>query len=436
MRFYSTNRVDHSVDLEEAIFSSLPADNGLYMPEQIPVLASSFLKHLEHLSFPEIANTVAQALLKDSIEPAALGKIVEEAINFPAPLVPIGDGMHALELFHGPSLAFKDFGARFMSRVMNYFLERKTKKIHILVATSGDTGGAVALGFLKVPNIQVTILYPAGKVSGIQEKQLTTLGNNITAIQVKGSFDDCQSMVKKAFLDPDLNGKWNLSSANSINIARLIPQTFYYFQAFSQLKHGNKEWVVSVPSGNYGNLMAGLMAWKMGLPVKKFIASSNINDVIPQYLRTGVFHPKPSLSTLSNAMDVGNPSNFARILNLFGNDLEKIRSQVEGFSFSDQQTRVAIRSIFDLSGQIYCPHTAVAYLGLEKYRSRENNKNIQGVFLSTAHSCKFPEVLDPQMLQLLKTPPQVQEILHRPEQFISMSGDFLSFKAWLLEQSN
>src|ERR1700744_4548296 len=326
MKLYSTNNTSTRVSFKEAVFNSMPQDKGLYMPVTIPHLGDKFLEHLDEYTLPEIAFYVAQNLLGDDIPADDLKAIIYDAINFYAPVVRLEENVYVLELFHGPSLAFKDFGARFMSRVMSYFLEKGEKQLDVLVATSGDTGGAVALGFLGVPNTRVTILYPKGKVSGIQELQLTTNGQNIRAIEIDGTFDDCQALVKQAFTDPELNEKFRLTSANSINIARLIPQTFYYFNAYAQLlKIGIDKVVFSVPSGNFGNIGAGLLAWKMGLPVEHFIAATNTNDTVPAFLESGIYEPKPSVATLSNAMDVGDPSNWVRIADLFKTDIEELK---------------------------------------------------------------------------------------------------------------
>src|SRR6201995_3883672 len=337
MKFYSTNNTSTRASFKEAVFNSMPQDKGLYMPESIPRLDDKFLNNLDGYSLPEIAFHVAKNLLGDDIPDGDLRTIIHDAINFYAPVVSLEDSVNVLELWHGPSLAFKDFGARFMSRVMSYFLEKGEKQLDVLVATSGDTGGAVALGFLGVPNTRVTILYPKGKVSDIQELQLTTNGQNIRALEINGTFDDCQELVKKAFTDDELNAKFRLTSANSINISRLIPQTFYYFNAYAQLlKQGIDKVVFSVPSGNFGNLGAGLRAWKMGLPVEHFIAATNANDAVPEYLKSGVYQPKPSVATHSNAMDVGNPSNWVRIADMFKANMTELSGLVTGFSYDDE----------------------------------------------------------------------------------------------------
>src|ERR1700710_1290565 len=344
MKFYSTNNISTRVSFKEAVFNSMPQDRGLYMPESITRLDDKFLNNLDGYTLPEIAFHVAKNLLGDDIPDDDLQAIITDAINFYAPVVELEEGVDVLELWHGPSLAFKDFGARFMSRVMSYFLEAGEKQLDVLVATSGDTGGAVGLGFLGVPDTRVTILYPRGKVSDIQELQLTTNGQNIRAVEIGGTFDDCQALVKQAFTDVELNEKFRLTSANSINIARLIPQTFYYFNAYAQLlKRGKSKVIFSVPSGNFGNIGAGLLAWKMGLPVEQFIAATNANDTVPEFLKSGVYAPKPSVATLSNAMDVGNPSNWVRIADMFKDDPEKLKALITGYRYDDEETVNAIQ---------------------------------------------------------------------------------------------
>lgn len=433
MKLYSTNNTTAEVSFKDAVFNSMPQDKGLYMPYIIPRLDDEFINNLDKYSLPEIAFKVAKNLLGDSIPTDDLKALIEDAINFPAPIVKLQDNVYVLELFHGPSLAFKDFGARFMSRVMSYFLKPGEKQLDVLVATSGDTGGAVALGFLGVPNTRVTILYPKGKVSGVQEQQLTTNGQNIRALEVDGTFDDCQALVKQAFVDEDLNAKFRLTSANSINIARLVPQTFYYFNVYAQLlRQGIKKVVFSVPSGNFGNIGAGLLAWKMGLPVEKFIAATNANDTVPEFLKTGVYQPKPSVATLSNAMDVGNPSNWVRIADLFKNDAEAIKALVVGYKYDDEQTVKAINWIFDSYGYVACPHTAIAWQALTDYRQDNAAADTAGVFLSTAHPCKFPDVFSQQVAAKIDVPEQVKELESKTKLAISISKDFADFKGYLL----
>jgi threonine synthase len=374
MKYYSTSNSNHVVSLKEAVMNSMAPDNGLYMPERIHTFSPDFFLSLTKKSFAEIALNVAKAFIEDDIPYEKLKSIIEHAISFEAPLVEIENNIFALELFHGPTLAFKDFGARFMSQVLGYFAEQQKKEIVILVATSGDTGSAVANGFLGVEGTRVVVLYPSGKVSEIQEKQFTTLGNNIIALEVNGTFDDCQRLVKQAFSDQELKTSFLLTSANSINIARLIPQTFYYFYAWSKMKQRENA-VFSIPSGNFGNLTAGLIAKKMGLPIQHFIAATNLNEVVPDYLRTGNFSPRASISTISNAMDVGNPSNFARMLNLFQNDHTAMCNLITGYSFTDDETQAAMKKVFIESDYMMDPHGAVGYLGLKKFHSQYPKSN-------------------------------------------------------------
>lgn len=433
MKFYSTNNPELKVDLRRAVTEGLAPDNGLYMPENIPQLSSSFFRDIGEKSFKEIAFEVASHLLGDDIPKAELQAIVDHTIQFDAPLVPVEEGIYALELFHGPTLAFKDFGARFMSRLLGYFANQQEREIVILVATSGDTGSAVANGFLEVPGTKVVVLYPSGKVSEIQEKQFTTLGKNITALEVDGTFDDCQRLVKLAFLDRELNAKLFLTSANSINIARLIPQSFYFFYAYSRLPRNGKPIVFSVPSGNFGNLTGGLLARKMGLPISKFVASTNINDVVPQYLTTRQFSPRPSEQTISNAMDVGNPSNFARIVELFHDDFDRISEVISGYAFTDEETRLAMRQVFSAKGYTMDPHGAVAYLGLKKYL-KESNSDAIGVFAETAHPAKFREVVQQTLSTAIDIPEKLRKFMALPKNVIEMPASYDAFKSILLDR--
>lgn len=434
MELYSTNNPSTRVSFKDAVFNSMPQDKGLYMPVTIPQLSAKFINHLDEYSLPEIAYHVAQNLIGDDIPADDLQTIIHDAINFYAPIVKLDKQVYVLELFHGPSLAFKDFGARFMSRVMSYFLQEGEKQLDVLVATSGDTGGAVALGFLGVPNTRVTILYPKGKVSGIQEQQLTTNGQNIRALEVDGTFDDCQALVKQAFTDPELNAKFRLTSANSINIARLIPQTFYYFNAYSQaLREGNSKVVFSVPSGNFGNIGAGLLAWKMGLPVAHFIAATNVNDTVPAFLKTGEYKPKPSVATLSNAMDVGNPSNWVRIAELFKNDTDALKALVTGYSYNDEQTLEAIKTVHQRYNYIVCPHTAIAWKALTDWQQQNADDEATGIFLSTAHPCKFPDVFPPEIAKSVEVPEQVQQLQGKTKQATELPNNFNEFKEWMLK---
>ncbi len=439
MQLYSTNNKALRVSFKEAVFNSMPKDKGLYMPVEIPNLSGdpagirtldpNFIQNIEQYSLPEIAYQIASTLLKDEIPEKDLKVLIEDAVNFDAPVVKLDEKTFVLELFHGPSLAFKDFGARFMSRVMAYFLKDGEQLLDVLVATSGDTGGAVALGFLGVPNTRVTILFPKGKVSEIQRLQLTTNGQNIRAIAVEGTFDDCQSLVKQAFTDEELNRRFRLTSANSINIARLIPQTFYYFNAYAQLKRqGFKNVVFSVPSGNFGNIGAGLLAYKMGLPVQQFIAATNANDTVPRFLETGEYETKPSVQTHANAMDVGAPSNWVRIMDLFSEDRLAIGEMVKAYRFTDDETLKGIDEIYTRFNYIACPHTAIAYLASKAFAFENPNSDAANVFLSTAHPCKFPDFLavdEPLPLQV--------SLLHQKEEvYTELGKDFEGFKKYIL----
>lgn len=434
MQLYSTNHQVPNVSLKEAVFKGLPADNGLFMPTEIPKLDPNFIAKIDQYDFQSIAFEITSTLVGDEIPLTDLKEIIKDAVNFDAPLVNVLDQNYCLELFHGPSLAFKDFGARFMARLMAYYLKNESKEINILVATSGDTGSAVAQGFLNVPGIKVTILYPSGKVSTNQEKQLTTLGNNITALEIDGVFDDCQRLVKAAFLDKELTDKMNLSSANSINIARLIPQSFYYAYAYAQLKSDNKKIVFSVPSGNFGNLCGGMIARNMGLPIHHFIASTNVNDIVPHYLETGDFAPKPSVATLSNAMDVGNPSNFPRIKALNGLEYESIKNQMTGQRYNDEVTVYAIKRVFEETGYVMCPHTAVAFLGLVDYR-KETGFDGNGVFLATAHPSKFSDVVEETIGEEVEMPERLKKIISKEKQSTKLSKEYEDFKSWLIENN-
>ena len=433
MKLYSTKNPSNKVSFKEAVFNSMPQDRGLYMPAEIKRLDQNFISHLDQYTLPEIAFHVAQNLIGDDIPGEDLKSIIRDAINFLAPIVRLEDGIYVLELWHGPSLAFKDFGARFMSRVMSYFLEQGDKPLDVLVATSGDTGGAVALGFLGVPDTRVTILYPKGKVSDVQELQLTTNGQNIRAVEIDGTFDDCQALVKQAFTDAGLNAQFRLTSANSINIARLIPQTFYYFSAYAQLlKRGISKVVFSVPSGNFGNIGAGLLAWKMGLPVEHFIAATNANDTVPAYLKTGVYEPKQSIATLANAMDVGDPSNWVRIADMFKTDMGQLNELVDGYSYNDEETLEAIKFINDDYNYVACPHTAIAWQALRDWEQDNYKPDTAGVFLATAHPCKFPDVFPESIAGKVEVPGQVQELFRKEKETTVLGKDFKEFKNYLL----
>ncbi len=430
MKFYSTNNPDLKVDLKQAVTQGLAPDNGLYMPEFIPALPKEFFETIAEKSFQEIAFEVANSLIGDDIPKTELKRIIEHTIQFDAPLVLIEKDVYALELFHGPTLAFKDFGARFMSQLLGYFAQQQEKEIIILVATSGDTGSAVANGFLGVPGTKVVVLYPSGKVSEIQEKQFTTLGQNVTALEITGTFDDCQRIVKQAFLDAELNKKYFLTSANSINIARLIPQSFYYFYAYAKLPDHKRPVIFSVPSGNFGNLTGGLLAKRMGLPIHKFIASTNINDVVPQYLLSKTFNPRASRQTISNAMDVGNPSNFVRMLDLFQGDFDRLANEIAGYSFTDEETQKAMREVFFNNKYVMDPHGAIAYLGLKKYL-RENKLENYGIFAETAHPAKFKEVVEETLKTTVKIPSVLDKFLKHPKKSFALSNKYDDFKNYL-----
>ena len=430
MRLYSTNNPKVTYSLKEAILQGLPADNGLFMPLDIPRLANRFIDNLDQLSFTEIALELSRSYLQDDLDEDSIVTLVEDVFDFEVPLVPVTDDIYCLELFHGPTLAFKDFGARFMAQLISRLLQEADEKPCILVATSGDTGSAVAQGFYKVPGIDVVILYPKGKVSEIQEKQLTTIGANVTALEIAGTFDDCQRMVKQAFLDSELRKKRNLTSANSINIARLIPQSFYYFQVFARLKHLQKPVVCSVPSGNFGNLMGGLLAKRMGLPIWKFVAANNDNRVFFDYLSSGEFQPRPSIETISNAMDVGYPSNFSRIKDLYANSLDSLKEDVIGFTYSDEQTRKTIYQVYLDTGYILDPHGAIGYMGLREFMNSQNG--LVGAFLGTAHPAKFLDVVHPLVSGRVEIPSRLQQVLERPKHAVELSSDYPEFKQYLL----
>jgi len=429
MNFYSLNKIAPNVSFKDAVIKGLAPDKGLYFPEKITPLSEEFLNNIEKYSNPEIGFEVIKQFVADEIPEKELKEIIEETLNFDFPIVAIEENIVALELFHGPTMAFKDVGARFMARCLGYFnKEEKTAKVTVLVATSGDTGGAVASGFLGVEGVDVVILYPSGKVSDVQEKQLTTLGQNITALEVIGTFDDCQAMVKTAFLDGELITNKNLTSANSINVARWLPQMFYFFFAYKQLKSKNKDLIFSVPSGNFGNICAGLMAYKLGLPVKQFIAATNINDIVPNYLQTGIYTPKPSKQTISNAMDVGDPSNFVRILEIFNNDDVKLKEVLSSYSFTDKETQHAMKEIKEKHHYIADPHGAVGYLGLKRYGV---DTNALGIFLETAHPVKFLNVVEPIINETIDLPKQIMEVIDKEKISIKISK-YIELKEFLL----
>jgi threonine synthase len=437
MKYYSTNKKVSGVSLQDAVVKGLAEDKGLFMPDSIKVLPQSFFDTIENLTFQEMAYTVADAFFGEDVDAEALKKIVYETLNFDVPLVHVNDDIYSLELYHGPTLAFKDVGGRFMSRLLGYFIQKQNKdtKVNVLVATSGDTGSAVANGFLGVEGIHVYVLYPKGLVSPIQECQFTTLGQNITALEVDGTFDDCQALVKSAFMDEELNAKLKLTSANSINVARFLPQSFYYFYAYAQLKALNPklskeelEMVFCVPSGNFGNITAGLFAKKMGLPVKRFIAANNRNDIFLQYLQTGTYSPRPSVSTIANAMDVGDPSNFARVLDLYGGSHAAISSEISGVSYNDIQIAETLKACKQDTGYLLDPHGAIGYRALQ-----EGLKNGEtGIFLETAHPAKFLETVESIIGEKVEIPLKLQEFMKGEKKSLSMAKDFQSFKNYLM----
>lgn len=429
MKYFSTNGSVKPVSFQEAIFKGLPADNGLFMPEQIPELPSSFFDNISKMSLPEIGFEVIRPFVDGEIPDNELKSILEDTLSFEVPLVKIKNGIYSLELFHGPTLAFKDVGARFLARSLSYFTKKQDRKLTVLVATSGDTGSAVANGFYNVPNIEVIILYPSGKVSEFQEQQMTTLGGNITALEVDGTFDDCQKLVKEAFLDEELRTLKNLTSANSINMARLLPQAVYYFYAWAQLSmEEKKNAVFSIPSGNYGNLSAGLIAQRMGLPIKHFLACSNANDTVPNYLWNGKFEPKPSVATISNAMDVGNPSNFVRMLHLFDGSHINMSDHITGYAYTDESTRKTIQQTYALTGYVLDPHGAVGYMGLIDYQN--SNADITGIVLETAHPVKFNRTVENEIGMEVPLPDHIEKTNHKKKS-ISFSKEFDKFKQFL-----
>lgn len=420
MKYYSLNHNAPEVSFKEAVIQGLASDKGLYFPQTITPLNPAFFNVIENLSHNDIAFDVIQQFVGDEIPEDNLREIIKDTLSFDFPVVEVENGIYSLELFHGPTMAFKDVGARFMSRCLAYFnKDKKDSKNTVLVATSGDTGGAVASGFLGVDGVDVVILYPSGKVSDIQEKQLTTLGKNIKALEVDGVFDDCQDMVKKAFLDETLAHK-NLTSANSINIARWLPQMFYFFFAYKALKSQNKPLIFSCPSGNFGNICAGIMAKKLGLPIEHFVASTNVNDTVPRFLVSGKYDPKPSKATISNAMDVGNPSNFIRIQELYNNDLKAFEKDFSSYSYTDEETLEALKNIYKVDGYIAEPHGAVGYLGLKK--ELQKHENAIGVFLETAHPIKFLDVVEPALGITLPIPEQIESVINEEKVSVKISS--------------
>jgi threonine synthase len=431
MKYYSLNHNAPKVSFEEAVIQGLATDKGLYFPESITPLPHHFFDTIENLSNEAIAFEAIKQFVGDEIPADVLKGIIAETLCFDFPLVAVEDNIFSLELFHGPTMAFKDVGARFMSRCLAYFnKDKKDSKNTVLVATSGDTGGAVASGFLDVKGVDVVILYPSGKVSDIQERQLTTLGQNIKALEVTGFFDDCQDMVKKAFLDESLKN-CNLTSANSINIARWLPQMFYFFFAYKNLKKHNKPLVFSCPSGNFGNICAGIIAKKMGLPIQHFVAGTNVNDTVPRFLENGHYDPKPSIATISNAMDVGNPSNFIRIQEMYKNDLTEFKKDFSSFTFTDEETLVAMKNIYNGNGYIAEPHGAIGYLGLKK--ELKNFPNAIGIFLETAHPIKFLDTVEPALNVKLPIPTQIESVINATKKSIKISS-YDELKSFLLKE--
>lgn len=431
MKYYSTNKQAAMASLQEAVVKGLASDKGLFMPETIKPLPSEFFETIETLSFQEIAYRVADAFFGEDVPADTLKKIVYDTLSFDVPLVPVDENIYSLELFHGPTLAFKDVGGRFMARLLGYFIRKEgLKNVNVLVATSGDTGSAVANGFLGVEGIHVYVLYPKGKVSEIQEKQFTTLGQNITSLEIDGTFDDCQALVKLAFMDEELNKHLLLTSANSINVARFLPQAFYYFYAYAQLKKLGKadKMVVSVPSGNFGNITAGLFGKQMGLPVTRFIAANNKNDIFYQYLQTGQYNPRPSIATIANAMDVGDPSNFARVLDLYAHSHAAISAEITGATYTDEQISETLQNVYQETHYLLDPHGACGYRAL-----KEGLKDGEvGVFLETAHPAKFLETVEGIIHDKVTIPAKLQEFMKGEKKSLEMSKDFADLKSYLL----
>jgi threonine synthase len=427
LKYYSLNKNAPEVSFKDAVIKGLAPDKGLYFPESISPLDKKFIDTITEYSDHEIGYEVIKQFVANEIPETVLKQIIAETLNFDFPLIDIEDNIKTLELFHGPTMAFKDVGARFMARCLGYLNKNSTKEVTVLVATSGDTGGAVASGFLGVKNVNVVILYPSKKVSDVQEKQLTTLGKNIKALEVEGTFDDCQAMVKKAFLDKSITSIKQLTSANSINVARWLPQMFYFFLAYKQLKNKSKNLVFSVPSGNYGNICAGMMAKRLGLPIHGFIASTNANDIVPQFLKTGEYHPKPSVQTISNAMDVGDPSNFIRIQKIYNHNFKALKNDLHSYSFTDYETREAMLYLYKNCGYIADPHGAVGYLGVKKYQ--EKYSDMLCIFLETAHPVKFLDVVEPVIQKSIDFPQQIQAVMDKTKEatFISSYSELKSF---------
>lgn len=434
MKYYSTNKTVSGISLKEAVTKGLADDKGLFMPERIEAFPPSFFETIHQLSFQEIAFEVAKKFFGEDIPNDDLKTLVDDTLNFDCPIAHVNDNIFALELWHGPTLAFKDVGGRFMARLLGYFLQGNEEQVNVLVATSGDTGSAVANGFLGVPGIHVYVLYPKGLVSEIQEKQFTTLGQNITAIEVDGTFDDCQRLVKTAFLDEELKSQLTLTSANSINVARFLPQAFYYFNAYARLRERGltEDLVVAVPCGNFGNLTAGLFGKKMGLPIKRFIAANNENDIVYNYLKTGQYEPRPSVATIANAMDVGDPSNFARILDLYDHSHEAIKAEMTGYRYSDAEIREVVKDVYHKYGYLTDPHGATAYKALDE--SLQDGE--VGVFLETAHPAKFSETVEKIIgLGKVNLPEKLAAFMKGEKKTVPLSKDFEAFKKYLLARS-
>lgn len=430
MTYYSLNNPENTANFRQAVINGIAPDKGLYFPEGITPLDVSFFENIEALSDTEIALKAISQFVSDEIPPNKLLSILETVLDFDFPIVELEKNVATLELFHGPTMAFKDVGARFMANCLGHFFEGQQQEVTVLVATSGDTGGAVANGFLGVEGVNVVILYPSGKVSEIQEKQLTTLGQNITAFEVEGTFDDCQRMVKTAFLDEKITSQRKLTSANSINVARWLPQLFYFLFAYKQAKSNGKEIVFSVPSGNFGNICAGMVAQKLGMPVKHFIASTNVNDVVPNFMKNGTYEPKPSIATISNAMDVGDPSNFIRIRNLYDNDLTILQKNLSSYSFTDIETKTAMKSVHEKTGYITDPHGAVGYLGLKEYQKK--HKDIYGIFLETAHPIKFLPVVQETLGLTPEMPSQIEKVMDKKKVSLQISN-YDELKTYLID---
>ena len=432
MKFYSLNDSHIKATFKEAVIAGIAPDKGLYFPESITPLPTDFFEHIDELSHHEIAFQAIHQFVSDDIPDTVLKEIIANTLDFDFPVVDIEENVGTLELFHGPTMAFKDVGARFMANCLGYFSQGETTEVAVLVATSGDTGGAVANGFLGVDGVNVVILYPSGKVSDIQEKQLTTLGQNIVAMEVDGTFDDCQRMVKTAFLDAGITDHKKLTSANSINVARWLPQLFYFLFAYKQAKSKGKKIVFSVPSGNFGNICAGMVAQKLGMPVKHFVASTNVNNVVPKFMQKGIYEPMPSIATISNAMDVGDPSNFVRIRHLYQDDLATLQENLSSYSFTDQETKTAMKEVYAQTGYVMDPHGAVGYLGLKEFQKTQ--PNTFGIFLETAHPVKFLDVVEDTLGLSPEIPAQIQKIMDKEKHSILIKT-YEDLKSYLLDKN-